>query len=139
MRSERQSIDTPDPDAPTGPSLARADELPTTGELAIFGRWEKLRSVYNLVLLAETVVLMMVWEIRPARPLGCIRSLVVAAIAANICFCAGPVIQYHVHRLRLRHHAVLAMIFVPGQVLAVLLAYLALSAMRVSLQGGGPD
>lgn len=53
-------------------------------------RWEKLRIAYNLILLIEALLLL--WEYF-AVAIANWRFIVLFAFAANVCYCAGPLIE----------------------------------------------
>jgi hypothetical protein len=69
---------------------------------AIFLRWEKWRIGYNLILLVEGL-----WLLREYLAVAFTeyrRSLFLIAIAANVCYCLGPLLEICVRTL-LRSHA----------------------------------
>lgn len=97
---------------------------PTRGpsETGLLLRWEKLRVVYNVVLAA---VVLAFWAGGRGSGLGdpaFLRHLARCCLGANLCFCAGPVVNAYAHWLGLRHVAVTVALFVLGTTLSVLVA-----------------
>jgi hypothetical protein len=84
--------------------------------------WEKLRIVYNLVL-AGVVGLFVILEPEVLSVPYLPFRLVAAAIGANVCFTAGPVVDAYVSYLAKRRIPLTWFLFIPGLVFAVLLAF----------------
>lgn len=57
---------------------------------AVLKRWERLRLVYNAILVPWTVLLILVL---PGGGTGNPADVLVGAVAANVCFCLGPVLE----------------------------------------------
>ena len=99
------------PPPPAGPS-----------EAGLLLRWEKLRLLYNLILAA---VVLAFWAGGRGSGLGdpgFLPHLARCCLGANLCFCAGPVVNAYAHWLGLRHVAVTVVLFVIGTSLSVLVA-----------------
>ena len=103
---------------------AHAGDRPNTpkAEFDLLWRWERLRFWFNAILTFETVFMILT-----SRPLARTQTplpilLVECCIAANLCFCAGPVANAYAQWLGLRHRAVTFLLFFAGTVLAVMLA-----------------
>ncbi|MHC5021061.1 MAG: hypothetical protein ACYTGX_13310 [Planctomycetota bacterium] len=84
--------------------------------------WEKLRVIYNVILLLETTVLAGKMFTTP-RGLG---FLVGAAIGANLCFCAGPVLEGYLRVLQMPRRIARWLLFIGGCIIAVVVAFLAI-------------
>jgi hypothetical protein len=101
----------------------RADVVGGPFVKAIFRAWEGLRLVYNAVLVA--VVLLFLSE-RPEQPPAFWLFLLCQAVAANLCFFAGPLAEWYVGWLGYRSRALRWVLFGAGLVFAVVLAVEAL-------------
>jgi hypothetical protein len=91
----------------------------------VFVAWEKLRLVYNLILMAVVLAL--------ANPLGLLIGLPLllpflleGALSANICFCAGPVVEGYLCLLGVKRHLSRGIAFVTGTLVAIGLTWYAL-------------
>lgn len=95
---------------PDSPHRASADAR------SVFLAWERLRVVYNAVLVIETLVL--------ALPLltdqGFLVIAVEGAIAANLAFCAGPVAEGYLDLLALPRVPSRWVLMIAGTLLAML-------------------
>lgn len=90
----------------------------------IFIKWEKLRIVYNLVLLITVVGFnTMSMGISVLTPFLLI-TWVFGAILANFCFLAGPIIESYVSWLGLRSNIVTAILFMGGLLISIPLSLL---------------
>jgi hypothetical protein len=101
----------------------RADTGATFSVKAIFRAWERLRLVYNAVLVL--VVLLFLSEKREVEPAFWL-FLVCQAVAANLCFFAGPLAEWYLGWLGYRSRATRWVLFGAGLVLAVALAVVTL-------------
>jgi hypothetical protein len=101
--------------------LKRASPSPEATYLGLFLSWEKLRLVYNSVLAVETMTLLQVFPPRRANTTTMVL-MAIACVAANVCFCVGPVLNGYAHWIGFRHPAVRIGIFLGGMLLACLLA-----------------
>jgi hypothetical protein len=104
------------------PEQPCAAPVAPAAELALLRRWERLRVLYNLILIAEVLLLS---AFAPGHALGdraFWRLLVFGALVANLCYCVGPIANAYAHWLGLRHPAVTIVLFVAGTALAALLA-----------------
>src|SRR4051812_17084832 len=84
---------------------------------AVFLAWEKLRVLYNAILVVESVGL-------GANQLGVpafARLLLGGAIVANLCFCAGIVAEGYLSLLGVPRRGARPVLFVLGTSLAMLL------------------
>lgn len=98
------------------PAIAQAPDL--------LWRWEKLRVAYNAVLLAESLFFLAVYS-----AMGMIRNpgtliliaLAVSGLGANVCFCAGPVVDGYCHRFGFGSRWTSLVIFVLGTLLSMAL------------------
>jgi len=103
---------------------------------AVFLRWEKLRILYNLIVGAVGVAALVFCVLAStdllARPIDIDTSVVVRLIvgalfygvAANVCYCLGPMLESYVRWLGLRVTYVTQALFITGTVLSVLLTAL---------------
>lgn len=94
-------------------------------------QWEGLRIVYNLVLTAEVLILLMIagWNGTLHFGIPQVDGLIVAAVAANVCFCAGPLADLYLTAI-LRFRAPLIRVLFPlGLLLSVVLAPLVLNSI----------
>jgi len=120
--------------SPEGPSEARISQedvlSPTDQRCLCVGRvvvaWEKLRIVYNVVLAVEAAAFLVgVFPVgRTGR--GLVKQIVLGGLAANLFFCAGPVIDGYLSWLGLRSRWITSILFLLGTALAMLMgaAYL---------------
>jgi hypothetical protein len=89
---------------------------------AVFLAWERLRLVYN-----ATLVLIVLYI--AGHNLGNFEFRVFvleAAVAANLCFCAGPVAEGYLSLLGANRRVVRWLLFIPGTLLGCLLTVAAL-------------
>jgi hypothetical protein len=100
-------------------SPERGDALTSPSVKAIFRAWERLRLAYNAVLVAVVVLFI---SPREEVPLAFWLSLVCEAVAANLCFFAGPLGEWYVGWLGYRSRATRWVLFGCGLLFAVLLA-----------------
>jgi len=94
-----------------------------TDAMSVFFAWEKLRIVYNLLLIALVVI-----ELGIEGTLITLPLLFGGAVAANICFCVGPVAEGYlccigVERIRAR-----LALFALGMILSLALTWGILSS-----------
>lgn len=88
----------------------------------IIGRWERLRVVYNTVLIA--LVMLLVIGMFPGRfavPRFWVE-VCFGAIIANVCFMAGPTIEGYCRFLKLWANAMRPLLFLAGTCFAAILA-----------------
>jgi hypothetical protein len=88
----------------------------------VFVAWEKIRIVYNLIL----VFLVTFVFIERFSDRGFLRYLVECAIAANLCFCAGPVAEGYLNLLGVQRRLARLWLAILGFALSSALAYLAI-------------
>ena len=86
----------------------------------IFAKWERLRVVYNLILLATTLGLMFMDDLvgRVIDPLFFLY-LLTRCVAANVLFMAGPGVESYASWLGLRHRATRPVLFALGVLLSL--------------------
>ncbi len=96
-----------------GPSGA-ATKFEELGRLIV--TWEKLRFVYNAIGLIPTVFIVLA-----ARP--AVFEIAICAFWANLCFCAGPVIDGYLTWFGFRSRVVTVILFVLGTSVMLLLAF----------------
>ncbi|MBN1909716.1 MAG: hypothetical protein JW818_08255 [Pirellulales bacterium] len=107
---------------PATPNAPFEDRFAQTYQVII--TWEKLRIVYNAVLVVVTLgVAWLTWEYRPT-PLMMIGTVGLGAIAANILFCAGHAVDGFLTLCGIRQPAVTWALFGFGTLLASGLAAL---------------
>jgi hypothetical protein len=96
-------------------------------ELGLFLRWERLRLIYNAVLGVETVLVLMANPPRGGvEAMGSLAFVVAAyAVVANVCFCAGPVLEGYARLLKIRGTAVTGLLFGLGTAFAMMLTLVA--------------
>jgi len=89
---------------------------------SVFLRWERLRVLYNLALVA--VVLFPTggsFELPEIRQLP---ELAIGAVLANLCYLAGPIVEAYLTWLGLRTRWVTAALFSGGVLVSVPLVYM---------------
>jgi hypothetical protein len=97
-------------------------------------RWELLRVPYNMILVIAVVAAVSAWPTQPWGHSIFWGRLLLAAMAANVCFCAGPAFDGYLTWLGLSRWWSTATIFAVGTTLAVTLAYSIVSSpMAVGL------
>lgn len=94
-----------------GNSLSSKHE--TLGRVLV--TWEKLRFVYNAIGAVPTVIMLAIFPTHAGELLSC-------ALAANLCYCVGPLVDCYLTWFGLRHRAVTAILFVLGTGTMLLLA-----------------
>jgi cytochrome c oxidase subunit IV len=94
---------------------------------AVFLAWERMRLAYNAVL-GFVVVLLAGSDLFDPAFYG---FLLRAAVLANVCFCLGPVIEGYLSLLGVDRRAARWFVFLPGLLLACLLALAALFSWRL--------
>jgi hypothetical protein len=99
-------------------AVERAEPVVTPSVKAIFRAWERLRLVYNAVLVL--VVVLLLWPGRELQPTFWLL-LVCQAVNANLCFFAGPLTEWYVGWLGYRSRATRWVLFGSGLLFAVLL------------------
>jgi hypothetical protein len=97
----------------------RADLVATPSVKAIFRAWERLRLVYNAVL--ALVVVLFLSPRQAVEPTFWL-FLACQAVAANLCFFAGPLGEWYVGWLGYRSRATRWVLFGSGLLFAVVLA-----------------
>ena len=108
------------------PRLSAETKYARVGKVVV--TWEKLRILYNGVLVAIVVLVFAggtvagrvtddsfsVWEFA--------EMLIVGCLTANVAFCAGPAVDGYLSWFGLRHPAVTLVLFLVGTAVAGLLA-----------------
>ncbi len=88
----------------------------------VFLRWERLRVVYNALLLA-VVLLPTGQPFRWPQPTE-IPILLLGAVLANLCFLAGPVAESYLTWLGARSWLVSGFLFIGGVLISIPLVYM---------------
>ena len=92
------------------------------GEAIVY--WERLRIVYNALLVAVSLgVLLLTFG------LGSLSNwieLVLGALLANLCFCAGPIVSAYMAWFNIRSRGFDLLMFGAGTTLSVIWAFLAI-------------
>jgi hypothetical protein len=101
----------------TEPTRLRWSDL-ATHLRPIFLRWEKLRPVYNAVLIALTLLLLED-PLLTLRDPWALTLCLAGAVGANVLYLAGPVAESYLHWLGLRGLGVTAAIFGLGCLVSV--------------------
>ncbi len=108
------------------------DQSPDRGDFfALFLRWERYRLIYNLILTLESVAGL---AMSPARSLPVFFSLPMLAIGANVCLCAGLILNGYAWWIGWRSVWISRIIFAAGMLLAIALA----GVVLVGLSHSGP-
>ena len=94
---------------PPGPNLDSADE--------VFRRWEQLRIVYNLVLGLAMIPFLKQFLDQPQFTMQVLEG----AVGANLCFCAGPVVEGYAAMIGLPRRPTRWVIFAGGLLLSLAL------------------
>ena len=99
-------IDAPPPSTPTD-------------FFALFVRWERYRLIYNIILAVEVVALL---GVMPTRNLVYVGSyLITGVVGANVCFCAGLILNNYGWWIGWRSIWLSRLIFATGLIVALLL------------------
>lgn len=99
---------------------------------AVFIKWEKLRLVYNGLLIAETLLILLAT--------GLIRfplilfACVFGAVVANGCYLLGPIIDSYAHWLGYRGNMLAGALFTTGMIVAMLAVPVFLQDVEFSLK-----
>jgi hypothetical protein len=104
-------------------------------EFRLFLRWEKLRLLYNGILLTVTLLALVASPIPRIWTAYPLISLVVLCLAANVCYCLGPVINGYAYWFGLRNRLVTIFLFSAGTLFSVVLALAALSSIKMTMLG----
>ncbi len=115
---------------------------------AAFFRWEKLRIPYNLIVgvvgFVGVIVPWILWLLgEPDAPDPAVSfrraaiGVVLYGVMANVCYCAGPVVECYLRWLGLRAPRLTAVLFIIGTAFSVLLTgFIGLVAWAVVLFPG---
>jgi hypothetical protein len=90
--------------------------------LDLFWSWEKLRVIYNGILFIEVALLLSMTGSKTFS-ISDLLMLIFFAVAANVCFCAGPVLNGYAIWMGFRGRGVTWLLFLAGTGLAVVLAF----------------
>lgn len=91
--------------------------------------WERLRLLYNAILAGTTLLLSLFQLAALFRPAALI-TLLSAAIGANACFTAGPLVDGYLSWFGVRHRGITVALFVAG----VIVSIVGVAAVLFSLQ-----
>ena len=94
-------------------------EIADESARAVFLAWERLRLVYNAVL----VMIVIVFSAAELPNREFLRFLARAAVGANLCLCLGPVVEGYAALLGADRRIARWVVFVPGLLLACLLTF----------------
>lgn len=104
---------------------------------AICLSWEKLRLVYNGVLVLESVCLYFLLGMHDwVTPYFYLVVLPVLVVIANVCFTLGPAVECYLFFLGFYRSYLRWVLFVPGMLFAIFLALMTLGGMAFG-QGMG--
>ncbi len=111
---------TDDPDELAG---GLAEDVPLSLMIRpIFLSWEKLRLVYNAILILITLGLM-TFQSHLFSNVEFWTAVVFGALVANACFFLGPIIEAYVTWLGYRNVGLRVFLFISGTVVACILAF----------------
>ena len=99
--------------------LESADVYSKVGRVAV--TWEKLRLLFNLILVGVTVVAIPMSPVLPADG-RFVSDLVLGVVVSNALFCLGPLIDGYLTWFGLRSNAITTFLFVSGTAVTSLLA-----------------
>ncbi len=107
--------------------------VPPSGEATaqeVFWAWEKLRFVYNAILVGAVLIVSVMSLGRLVHPDN-LGTIVGGALAANILFCLGPIGEGYVAHMGANRGTTRIVIFTLGTVLSVLLSLVTLMALMI--------
>ena len=101
----------------------------------IFRAWERLRIIYNLVLIPWTILLLWALGTHHEHPLApsSLGTALLGGVLANFCFFAGPVLESYASWLGIRLRSLRGVLFVAGLVFTMFLAAVALAMATIDL------
>ncbi|MEW4570823.1 hypothetical protein AB1L88_23400 [Tautonia sp. JC769] len=105
--------------APGTPARRVASDPGGEPDLAFMARWERWRVLYNLVLVVEVmgiVIGMDRWQWMTEAEFC--ELLVLGALGANLCFCAGPVVEAYLRWLGVKGEMLGPLLFGLGMIVA---------------------
>lgn len=105
------------PEAQARPEPERA---PVPEFFPVFVAWEQLRVLYNILLAFRTLIAAPV-IVTTVRPDVLVPNLILCAVAANLCFCGGVVLNGYAWWLGHRSPVVTGLLFALGMGVALLL------------------
>lgn len=124
-------------------------DVPPTTKTGVFGiadpaglasmiaRWEWLRIIYNAILAIEVIAVLSLGAVYGRLvSLDSLKGLVVGAVVANVCYCAGPVFNAYLHWLGCRGRAATFSLFAFGTCVAM---FLTLLSVLVFFQLSNPE
>jgi hypothetical protein len=62
-------------------------------------KWERLRLLYNAILIPFVVVVTLLLRTRHLGEAGYWESVSIGGIVSNVCFCLGPILEFYLVRL----------------------------------------
>jgi hypothetical protein len=92
----------------------------------VLKRWEKLRLLYNAVLIPWSVLNIMAFRPGGGDP-GLWEDVILGGLAANVCFCLGPVLETYLAWLGANPRAARGWLFALGTAFTALAAAVAIS------------
>ena len=116
--------------APIGTKRELKDSIKPNGSVefrSLVMKWEKYRLIYNVALVATTILGMMAFQVSPLQA-GLWIIIFLGACVANILFMLGPSFDGYLQVAGLRHPLCGLFIFGCGTLLAVILAALTVAS-----------
>ncbi len=101
---------------------------------ATFLAWERLRIVYNVVLVALTCISVLGSQPQHGLDPGFWLSAVVAGLAANVCYFLGPVAACYLRWLGVRSAMLTPLLFGLGLAFSMLITFAMAAIVLVSSQ-----
>jgi len=109
--------------------------VPVARELLL--RWEKLRLLFNAILIAEVLALIKLLEPRLLEENAFWLKGTVAGLLANICFCLGPYLDLWIHEWRPGQQVSTALLFALELLLSIGVAALCIVGVVMAHFGRG--
>lgn len=85
-------------------------------------RWERLRWLYNAILVPWTLLSALPFSFRPLLDVDFWDLAIAGALFSNACFCCGPLIDGYLTWFFRSHPAVTAILFASGALFTMLLS-----------------
>lgn len=110
--------------APAEAEIAYAPFPPGESAKEVFLAWERLRVIYNLILVGVSLLVGMA----RLTELSFWYFLIEGAVGANLCFCVGPVVEGYLTLIGINRDGSRMLLFVLGTIASCLVAAAAISA-----------
>ena len=114
----------------TAPDVSTTDH--ESSEFRLFLRWEKLRLLYNGILLAVTLLALLASPTPRIGRAHLFVSLAALCTAANVCYCLGPIINGYAYWFGLRNNLVTVFLFSAGTLFSIFLALGAIYSINMA-------